>query len=521
MKGIKNLIPAAKLVLAIALYLTFGSAISNASDIYIAQNAAGANNGADCADAYAVTWFNTAANWGSGSGKIGPGTTAHLCGTFNGAAGSSMLTFYGSGTSGSPITLLWESGAVVQAPYFSASTYGINGQGATYVTLNGGTNGIIQNTANGTGLTNSTASVLVGGFGSNLQVENLSFLNVYVHLINDASGGGAHGLNLAGQSNVTVGPNNTFTQADVGIFDDWTSANSSNLTVYKNNFSAINQDMEFGFYPAGTFTNVYIYGNTATNWVNWDDPGNDYHHNFVHVFTNLPGASVTGNLQIYNNQVVGDMGSHATSLIYMENDNGGTGGTMGTWYIFNNVLSKTNANVPASTGIVALVGVNNGFLVNNTIEDAGGSGSNAYNCVNIYQTGWTLKNNIEVGCGAYIYQQGATIAASNNDYYGAASPQWIWHSSFLSTLASWQSNCSCDANSIGTNPILTGTYVPNAGSPVIGVGTNLSSLDITALNSDAVGVVRPSTAPWDMGAYQHASGSGTPTAPTTLAAIAH
>lgn len=505
----------------VTMYIVFCAVTCRASDFYITQNAAGSGTGADCADAFAVAWFNSAANWGSKAGQIGPGTTVHLCGTFTGAAGSSMLTFYGSGTSGSPITLLWESGAVVQAPYFSASNYGINGNGAAYVTLNGGTNGIIQNTANGTGLTYTNASVLVGGFGSNLQVENLSLLNVYVHLINDASGGGAHGLNLAGQSNVTVGPNDTFTQADVGIFDDWTAANNSNLTVYKNSFSSINQDMEFGFYPAGTFTNVSIYGNTATNWVNWDDPGNDYHHNFVHVFTNLSGANVTGNLQIYNNQVVGNMGSHATSLIYMENDNGGTGGTMGTWYIFNNVLSKTNANVPTSTGIVALLGVNNGFLLNNTIEDAGGTGSNAYNCVNIYQTGWTLKNNIETGCGAYIYQQGAAITASNNDYYGAASPQWIWHSSFLSTLASWQSNCSCDASSIATNPVLTSTYIPNATSPVIGTGTNLSSLGITALNSDAAGVVRPSTGAWDLGAYQHGGGSGTPGASTNLNAVPH
>ena len=61
--------------------------------------------------------------------------------------------------------------------------------------------------------------------------------------------------------------------------------------------------MEFGFYSAGTFTNVSVYGNKATNWVNWDEPGNGYHHNFVHAFTNLPGANLTGSLQIYNNQV--------------------------------------------------------------------------------------------------------------------------------------------------------------------------------------------------------------------------
>lgn len=400
----------------------------SATDVYITPD--GSSQGACTTNPQPPSWFNSASNWGSGSAQIGPGTTAHLCGTFTGAAGSTLLTFNGSGTSTTPITLKWESGAVLQAPYFSAATYAINGSGASYVVLDGGTNGIIQNTANGTGLAYQQSSTLVGGFGSNFQVKNLSFLNVYQHTINDPNGDGAWGLRLQGQSNVTVGPNNTFTQCDVCVMDDWTNANNSNLTIYNNSFSGSNQDIQAGFYPAGTFTNVYIYGNTATNWVNWDEPGNGYHHNFVHLFTNLSGASLTGNLWIYNNQAIGDIGSHATSLIYFENNNGGTGGSISPPYVFNNVLYKTNANVPTSTGIISMLGFNGGYILNNTIEDAGGTGNDAYNCINIYQTGWTVKNNIETGCGTYIYQQGSSITASNNDYYGAASPQWIFGSSY-------------------------------------------------------------------------------------------
>ena len=43
--------------------------------------------------------------WGGGSTQIGPGTTAHICGTITGSAGAVAFTFQGSGTSGNPVTL--------------------------------------------------------------------------------------------------------------------------------------------------------------------------------------------------------------------------------------------------------------------------------------------------------------------------------------------------------------------------------------------------------------------------------
>ena len=66
-----------KLLLAV-MFVILAATFSAASDIYIAQNATGGNTGADCADAHAASWFNSSSNWGSGSGKIGPGTTVHL-----------------------------------------------------------------------------------------------------------------------------------------------------------------------------------------------------------------------------------------------------------------------------------------------------------------------------------------------------------------------------------------------------------------------------------------------------------
>src|SRR5713226_5089849 len=79
------------LKLFLVVFLIFiGASICSASatNVYIAQNSAGVGNGADCADALPVSWFNNHGNWGNGPVQVGPGTTVHLCGTFTGAAGT-------------------------------------------------------------------------------------------------------------------------------------------------------------------------------------------------------------------------------------------------------------------------------------------------------------------------------------------------------------------------------------------------------------------------------------------------
>ena len=507
----KKLISHFAITIAGAAILGLGAVHSAfATTRYIAQSAGAFAGGTACNGQIAITptTFNGITN--------SPGDVNYICGTITGSAGSNLVTVHGSGSSGSPVTIIFDKGAVLQAPYFSASTYGINGNGAQWIVIDGGINGTIQNTANGTGIAYQQASTLVGGFGSNLTVKNLSFLNVYRHTSGDTKGGGSWGLYLRGQTNVTVGPNNTFTYCDVCIMGDWSNSSDSNWTIEGNSFADSNQDIQFGFYPAGTFSNLSIYGNKATNWANWDDAVDSYHHNFIHLFTNLPGANLAGNLWIYNNSAIGDIGATATSLIFLENNNGGSGGTMGPVYIFNNLLSKTNANVPTSSGIIATLSAN-GYILNNTISDAGGSGNDAFNCINSYSTGWTVENNILVGCGTYLYSQKGSIIANDNVYYGAASPQWISQSIWDTTLSSWRSSCSCDASSVTTSPNLDTTYRPQSGSSAIGLGANLTSLGITPLDSDITDNVRPSSGAWIAGAYSSSASIG-PNAPVGLTA---
>ncbi len=154
-----------------------------ANDIYLAQGPAGAGNGADCADARDVSWFNISGNWGTGASQIGPGTTVHLCGSITAPAGASnFLLLQGSGTSGNPITIKFETNAILQAPYWGGAV--INLESHSYITFDGGTNGLIQATANGTLLANHQDSGLgiyspLGG--SNLTIKNLTIANLYVH----------------------------------------------------------------------------------------------------------------------------------------------------------------------------------------------------------------------------------------------------------------------------------------------------------------------------------------------------
>lgn len=153
-----------------------------ATDIYIAQRASGAGNGSDCASPYAYTFFNTASNWKTGSGKIEPGTTVHLCGTvttFNGVA-YDYLRFQGSGTAGRPITLQWEPGARLRVP--SCGPFACIRMGGSYQVIDGGSNGILEASDNGTGLRHhDSGAAIYANPCQYCEFKNLHIQNIYVH----------------------------------------------------------------------------------------------------------------------------------------------------------------------------------------------------------------------------------------------------------------------------------------------------------------------------------------------------
>jgi hypothetical protein len=109
---------------ALMLIVPGSYSVASANNIYVGQSASGLGNGQDCANTKDVTYFNTSAYWVKANpvgAQIGPGTTVHLCGTFSFPSGGSGLVVKGSGLGGNPITIVFESGAILQSPNFSGN----------------------------------------------------------------------------------------------------------------------------------------------------------------------------------------------------------------------------------------------------------------------------------------------------------------------------------------------------------------------------------------------------------------
>ena len=81
LQAARHIGPKALIYLLIVFGFVLATSAATPGNIYISQNSSGAGNGADCADALPVSWFNNSANWGGGASQIGPGTTVHVCGT--------------------------------------------------------------------------------------------------------------------------------------------------------------------------------------------------------------------------------------------------------------------------------------------------------------------------------------------------------------------------------------------------------------------------------------------------------
>jgi hypothetical protein len=185
--------------LIFVLGLFFIAISAKANTVYIASGGTGA--GTSCSSPKDPTYFNTSGNWTTGTPtgiQIGPGTTVHLCGTFTGAAGSTLLTAKGSGASGNPITILFEPGAILTAPYwYWGGAIVLSGQSWIVVNgdINNGRQGIIQNTDNGSNRTYQQQSRMIYSAGcSNCTIKNLTFADAYDKLpdvaISSISGNG-------------------------------------------------------------------------------------------------------------------------------------------------------------------------------------------------------------------------------------------------------------------------------------------------------------------------------------------
>lgn len=487
-----------------ALTLACGGA--TASDIYIAQSATGAGTGQGCLNARTTTFFNTAANWGAGAGQIGPDTTVHVCGTFNGTKSSSALTFRGSGTSGHPVTLMFEAGAALTAPAWGSynSAGAITATGVSDIVIDGNNTGTILATGNGTGLASQVSSI--GVFVSactRCTVRNLTIANMYIPLVNDAG-------NTSSSTGIMTGGGNSTLLIDHNVIHDayyctLTAYNGdSNVTISNNTIFHCNWGVGVGAATAGaSISNLLIHDNDISDGGVWEDPADNNHHNGIYVFAEQASSKLTG-LQIYNNYIHGDWRLHVTGWIFMSCQTG----TITNPLVFNNVLTSSSvASIPANAFIMAWV--DNPSLYNNTIVGATTSAGNGIEVTSCSGSAkGTINNNIISTVATGIYAPAGTVltASDNNQIYNVSANAMVYHSTFYPSVAAWVSGTGYDANSLTSSPALTAVGTLSAVSPSIGAGVNLSGLGIAALDRDKAGVVRPSTGSWDIGAYQYRGG---------------
>lgn len=510
------------LTLSILCLVLAASAVAAQNNIYVAQNATGADSGAGCSNAHSAAWFNNPANWAGGASQIRPGTTVHLCGTFTGATGSTMLTVAGNGSPGSPITILFEANARLTSPAWNWNG-AIYLNGNRYIAIDGGTSGIIENTANGTSKQYHQASNGIAVISCNdIEIKNLTIQNIYVNEGNvssasDTAGASTRNIEIEGDNtNISIHDNrlnNARSGVSAALAKGFTGLHIYNNTLSDHAWGIMAGEGSGGF----TGSDFQIYGNTITNWTNWQWPTATYHTDGIIVYVSN-GSSLLVN--IYNNYIYGSLGAGSpTAFIFCTYGSTAPGVRCN---IFNNLLVSSGGQA-----IWIQDGQAGNNIFNNTMLGSGVM-------INVATSRVSFKNNVVSGYRALSsYNNLSTqITASDNNVFYKLNSKGYWFSyndgRGYYNWGQWRA-LGFDANSSTADPRLNASYEPQAGSSAIGRGSNLSSVGLVALNWDKAGVPRPPTGActpgvagcWDSGALQAFTGHSNPAGFLSLKAVVH
>ena len=509
-----------KFLLIVTSLLTFAPLMfSSATNIYITQD--GSSQGACTASPHNAAWFNSSSNWGGGTSQIGPGTTVLLCGTI-----SSTLTAQGSGASGSPVTILFDTGASITTTCNGGSCLAVTNK--SYVIVDGGVPcGWINQVlvpCNGT-VQSSAAQPSGSQFGidasscSNCEFRNLNIGPIYTK----SSGGNEPVGDIRGIQTLPSSGNGTWLIHN-NIIHDTSSAivyvpngsNDNGFQAYNNVTYNINSSVDISNNNNGTLTAASIHDNHFGATGNWDNSGCPDHHNSLHAFAY---TTTNSGIDYYNNLIDGDWGNCPTSGLFIE----GNGSVNQNVRVFNNLWLMTYQQ--ENNGIVSITAGGYVRFYNNTVIGANSSDT----CVGVTgNAGATvyIENNIISNCTTLFAPSSLTgyTTVDNNIYGGNNTNPWTDQSipAWYPTLALWQAHCKCDTHSsYGASAswvkVNSGGTL-EAGSPAIAEGADLTSLSIPALDSDIAGIGRPGgSSPWDAGAYDSTT-NPPPAPPTGLAA---
>lgn len=518
-----------------------GAASANAKVFYISGSSTRTTGGTSCSDALSVAWFNNQYSWGTGSHQISAGTTVYLCGTFNGSPGQQLLWVRGSGTSSAPITINL-SGAVLSAPYWSGNG-AIHMDYMSYIIVDGGGTGIIQNTANGTGRTYRQQSVAVHAAQCHYcTVRNLTIQNLYVRTSNSDLGA-THTVNCVYwhlANNMTV-DRITCHDASWAIAGD-----GSNFTLSNSNIYHVDHGVASG--ALGKVGGYSIHNNHFHDFANWDSPTNTYHHDGIHLWGQNGGTITSG--AIYSNTFDGDFGVNVTAHVFLQD-------SVQHVAVYNNITNAPTSRTinsiwfsAVSTSLPGGPAISNSAY-NNSLNAGGhraGAGIYADN-----QLSFSAVNNIMGGGVSDVtLARGTTLSSTgvNNNVYRDLFAEFgdrntfSYKGTYTYSIATWRSRCHCDSASklilssqtTSFAPITQGGLTtaaadttdatasdsvnlsvvsqPMTSDPEFelltavgqGSGMNLSDLadsgeELAGINLDMNGKPRPTAGPWNVGPF--------------------
>lgn len=450
----------------------FGAAAANAKVFYISGSSSRTTGGTSCSDALSVAWFNNSSSWGTASHQISAGTTVNLCGVFTGKPGQQLLTVRASGSSSYPIIIKFLTGAVLTAPYWS-SNGAIHIDGMSYIVVDGGTNGIIQNTANGTGRAYRQQSVAVHASScTHCTVQNLNIQNLYVRTSSTdlAATHTVHCVYWHLANYMTV---NHITCHDAA----WAIAGDGvNFTLMNSNLYHVDHGVASG--PSGKIGGYSIHNNHFHDYANWDSGTNTYHHDGIHLWGQNGGAITSGS--IYANTFDGDSGVNITAHVFLQD-------SVQHVSVYNNTfLTPSTRTIQAVEVYASSTSLPGGSATSNSVYNnsinAGGHRQGAAIWAN-NQLSFTAVNNILSGGVGDISVQGGTRSSTgiNNNVYRDLFAEFGDRNTFgmngkaYYTLSSWRTACRCD----GASKLISGTAT-----------TSFST--VTGVNATTVGGVTTS-----------------------------
>lgn len=500
----------------LALLLLLLVSLARAEDIYVSQNAAGADNGTSEANSKGFSWLNDISNWGSGAGKISAGDALHLCGRF-----TNTVNALGSGTPGNRISIVAEPSCnfVLSGVW----TVGLFLWTNSFIGVYGSNTFYIEWTNNGTGLayTNSTVGVYGVPAIGDIEVVGVRSTNNFVHLTSDtlpSEGVGGQGVGFApsvGVTNIWIRQcHMSMVEHGARITAATSSGRNAGYYIVSNTFDRCTHGCGGGLGGANAHIDgLYIYGNREDQNGVWQQANNAFHLNGLYYFSeNSQVNSYISNVFIFNNRIgpMANVTDNTSAYLFLSASITGDARVVNV-YVFNNILFGSTF----ALGKIMWWNVWHSKSFNNTLNSANGNGVRVSG-----GTDHVLWNNIISGAETSFYGSGLDFTAwalefkfnnyaDNGGHWGAnGDPTTYW----TNWIAAGGYNYDQGSNTNDCQYVNEGAYNFNipagTNTAASGTGTNLTAWAtgiggaLTNALRDIEGRLRPASAPWSMGAYE-------------------